>query len=92
MGPRCSRWGSFYTLAIVIYSSWVLRDMDLAKCQVNLVVVPDKHEIHCKHNSWVSSSVSNNNLTLLRCEFMCTGMLVHIPRYLSKTSDNNKRC
>ena len=56
------------------------------------VAVPDRHETNCKHSSWVSSLVFNNNLTLLRCEYMCAGTLVHIPRHLSKTSDNNKRC
>ena len=35
--------------------------------------------------------VSNNNLTLLRCGYMCAGTLVHIPRHLSRTSYNNKR-
>jgi len=34
-----------------------------------------------------------NNLTLLRCGYMCAGTLIHISRYLGKTSNNNnKRC
>jgi len=92
VGPRCSERRSSYTPAIVIYSSWVLRGTNLAKCQVNWVVVSDMHGTHCKHNSWVSLSVSKNNLALLRCGYMCDGTLVYIPRHLSKTSDNNKRC
>jgi len=70
----------------------VLRGTNLAKCQVNWVVVSDMHGTHCKHNSWVSLSVSNNKLALLRCGYMCDGTLVYIPRHLSKISDNNKRC
>ena len=34
MGPRCSGQGSFYTLAIVIYSSRVISGTGLTKCQV----------------------------------------------------------
>ena len=48
---------------------------------------------HCKHCSLIPPLVSNNNLTLLRCGYMCAGMLVHICRHLSRTSNNNnKRC
>ena len=37
--------------------------------------------------------VSNNNLALLRCGYMCAGTQVHISRHLGKTSNNNnKRC
>jgi len=55
------------------------------------VVVLDTHRTHYKHKSWVSSSVSNNNLILLRCGYMCIGMLVHTSRHLSTTSYNNQR-
>jgi len=33
------------------------------------VVVLDMRRTHCKHNSWVSSSVFNNNIALLRCGY-----------------------
>ena len=56
------------------------------------IVVLDRHRTHCKHNSWVLSSVSNNNLVLLKCQYMCVGTLVHIPRHLDRMSNNNKRC
>ena len=35
--------------------------------------------------------VSNNNLTLLRCRYMCVGTLVHISRHQGKTSNNNNK-
>ena len=48
---------------------------------------------HCKHCSLIPPLVCNNNLALLRCGYMCAGMLVHISRHLSRTStNNNKRC
>ena len=56
------------------------------------VMVPDRHETHCKQNSWVSSLASNNNLAFLRCRLYVCWVLFHIPRHLSKTSNNNKRC
>ena len=46
---------------------------------------------HCKHCSLIPLLVSNNNLALLRCRYICAGMLVHISRHLGRTS-NNKRC
>jgi len=49
------------------------------------------HRTHCKHCSLMPLLVSNNNLVLLRCGYVCAGMLVHIPRNLSRTSKNNKR-
>jgi len=55
-------------------------------------VVPDMYETHCKHCSLIPPLVSNNNLTLLRCGYMCAGRLVHISRHLGRTSNNNKRC
>jgi len=56
------------------------------------VVVPGMYRTHCKHYSLIPPLVSNNNLALLRCEYMCVGTLVYIPRHLSKISNNNKRC
>ena len=49
---------------------------------------------HCKHCLLIPPLVSNNNLALLRCGYMCAGTLVHISRHLGKTSNNNnnKRC
>jgi len=48
---------------------------------------------HCKYFSLIPQLVSNNNLALLRCGYMCVGTLVHISRHLGKTSNNNnKRC
>ena len=48
---------------------------------------------YCKHCSLIPPLVFNNNLTLLRCGYMCVGTLVHISRHLGKTSNNNnKRC
>ena len=56
------------------------------------VVVPGMYGTHCKHYSLIPPLVSNNNLALLRCGYMCAGTLVHISRHLGKTSNNNKRC
>jgi len=44
---------------------------------------------HCKHTSLVSSTVFNNNLSLLIYGCMCIGMLGHIPRYMGRMSNNN---
>jgi len=52
-------------------------------------VVPGMHEAHY---SSIPLLVFNNNLTLLRCGYMCAGTLVHISRHLGRTSNNNKRC
>ena len=41
---------------------------------------------HCKHCSLIPLLVFNNNLTLLRCGYMCPGTLVHISRHRGKTS------
>jgi len=55
--------------------------------------VPGMYETHCKHCSLISPLVSNNNLVLLRCGYMCAGTLVHLSRHLGRTSNNNnKRC
>jgi len=45
----------------------------------------------CKHCSLIPPLVSNNNLALLRCGYMCARMIVHIARHLGKTSNNNNR-
>ena len=51
------------------------------------------HGTHCKHCSLIPPLVFNNNLTLLRCGYICAGTLVHISRHQGKTSNNNiKRC
>ena len=56
-------------------------------------VVPGMHGTHCKHCSLIPPLVSNNNLALLRCGYICAGTLVHISRHRGKTSNNNyKRC
>jgi len=47
---------------------------------------------HFKHCSLIPPLVSNNSLALLRCGYMRAGTLVHIARYLGKTSNNNRRC
>jgi len=48
---------------------------------------------HRKHCSLIPPLVSNNNLALLRCGYMCDGTLVHISRHVGRTSNNNnKRC
>jgi len=47
---------------------------------------------HCKHCSLIPPLVSNNNLALLRCGYMCAGTVVHILRHLGRMSNNNKRC
>jgi len=45
---------------------------------------------HCKHNVLISSPVSNNNLGLLIYGCMCVGTLGLIPRYMGRTSNDNK--
>ena len=56
-------------------------------------MVPGMYGTHCKHCSLIPPLVSNNNLALLRCGYMCAGMLVDISRHQGKTScNNNKRC
>ena len=55
-------------------------------------VVPGMHGTHCKHCSLIPPLVSNNNLALLKCGYMCAGTLVHIPRHPGRTSNKNKRC
>ena len=56
-------------------------------------MVPSMHRTHCKHCSLIPPSTFNNNLALLKCGYMCAGMLVHISRHLDRTSNNNKiRC
>ena len=54
-------------------------------------VVPGMHRTHCKHNPLVLLSVSNNNLSLLiyRCMSM-EHTPIHILKYMSQTSNNNK--
>ena len=47
------------------------------------------HGTYCKHNSLVSSSVSNNNLNLLMYECMCAGTRGHKPKYMGRMSNNN---
>jgi len=42
------------------------------------------------NNILVSSSVSDNNLSLLIYGCMCVGTLGHIPRYMDTMSNNNK--
>ena len=48
------------------------------------------HGTHRKHNPLVSSSLFNNNLSLLIYGCMCVGTLGHIPRYMGRMSNNNK--
>ena len=59
--------------------------------EISWAVIPGIYGIHCKHNTLVSSSIFNNNLGLLIYECMCVGTLGHIPRYMSKMSNNNNK-
>ena len=59
--------------------------------ETSWAVVPGMYEIHCKHNSFVSSSVFNNNLSILIYECICVGTLEHIPRYMGRMSNNNNK-
>ena len=54
------------------------------------VVVPNMYGTHYKHNSLVSSSVFNNDLSLLIYGYMSVGTLGHMPRYMDRMSNNNK--
>ena len=45
------------------------------------------HGTHFKHCLLIPPLVSNNNLALIRCGYMCAGMLVHISRHLGKMSN-----
>ena len=53
-------------------------------------MVPSMYGTHYKHNAFVSSSVSSNNLGLLIYGCMCVGMLGHMPKYKDRMSNNNK--
>jgi len=54
-------------------------------------VVLGMHGTHCKHCSLIPPLVSNNNLALLRCGYMCAGTLVRISKHLCKMSNNKKK-
>jgi len=53
------------------------------------VVVPGMYGTHYKHNP-LASSVFNNNLDLLIYGCMCVRTLGYKPRYMGRTSNNNK--
>jgi len=55
-------------------------------------VVLGVDETYYKHCSLIPPLVSNNNLALLRCGYMCARTLVHISKHLGRMSNNNKRC
>ena len=54
-------------------------------------MVPGMHGTYCKHCSLIPPLVSNNNLALLRCGYMCARTLVNISRHLGKMSNNNTK-
>ena len=72
----CTPCGRFRTLATGYPRSW---SRVCTGPSVNLPTYP-----------LVSSSVSNNKLILLIYGCMCIGTLEYIPRYMSRTSNNNK--
>ena len=97
---RCTE-GSTGSLPLVIFLNehinkthplYILRPVPYISNGTPWTVVPSMHGTHCKLCSLIYQLVSNNNLALLRYAYMCAETLVHIPRHLSKTSNNNKRC
>jgi len=90
--------GSLLLGTILIRASYktllyALQPVPSTSNRTSWTVVPSMHGTRCKHCSLIPSLVSNNNLILLRCGYMCVGTLIHISRNLGKTSNNNnKRC
>jgi len=76
-----------YNKTHLLYALW---SVSYTSNRTPWTVVPGVHGTHYKHNPLVSSLVSNNNLSLLTYGCMRVGMLGHIPKYIGKTSNNNK--
>ena len=91
--------GSADSLPLVIFrnghnirpTSCLPSDRFWVSTRTSWAVVPGMYGTHCKHNSLVSSSVSNNNLGLLIYGCMCVGTLGHISRYMGRMSNNNNK-
>ena len=72
----------------LMYALW---QVPSSSSRTSSTMVLGMFKTHCKHYSLIPPLVSNNNLALLRCGYICAGMLVHISRHLGKISNNNNK-